>query len=855
MERSKANANSVETMNMISRIERGSKQQLMGKNPTKFYASDVLKYTSNCIVDTSDCERIFYSLKGLKADYSNREFNSDIYNIYIGVNIWCYLFSDITHERADVLRIRIMLYGLQYCIQEAEEHRMYLISDGTRGICSEFWENYFNLSLTCDRCVRSEASARYARQELRNALCVLGCLKRIRISSLDYSFMYEDYLKANEKCKIWNQRNYIDFGNLNDYTLSSGQKIIPRRNYTREEFDAEHPNLGDAVLDVMKREFALIFKDYKQDTSLFTLPPGTTFEGKRTYLEKFKEVLKDQQWLREHGVNIPYWPVDQRQTVADCNRYISVPKNYKTGRGVAPEPISRQVFGYQVSSGMRKCLRKYGVDLDDQSWNQELCSLSTMLGLVTVDLSNASDSISAGLVRELTIENDYLQEWNPKFITDLWDCRTNFIRVNGQTVENHRFCTMGNTITCDLQSAIYLAAIMTTYTLGQVNSATFIDEPLYLYGITDDDSYPLAAFWSSYEDYLENGNSSVKGMVNEFHQNRFITTDLGFYVDDCDWIEYISSAYESYEYNSLKTILPKHTGNPYTNCVAVYNDDIIIPNFMFETFCQLMQKLGFTINMDKTFDGNLRYRESCGVEYYTFKGWKTPMEVTPYYYPRGTSYYALPELVGLQHKYYAYQSTNGFLIACILDVFPDMTCSEPGSSYTDIWDRHAQPDIWDITECYELYHTYQVRVPVVKVLAQRPGATYHLKDKEIPKMPALVGGDKGLFVTNKWSTAEKVQSCTTFTDVRKLSYTWIPIKGQEVQAEEHVVFVAEKCGSPKLTDADVQLVELLAYMLKIGNGIERINQSEYTRIENRVDNKDDLYCTREVFVKKKLFTI
>jgi hypothetical protein len=285
---------------------------------------------------------------------------------------------------------------------------------------------------------------------------------------------------------------------------------------------------------------------------------------------------------------------------------------------------------------------------------------------------------------------------------------------------------------------------------------------------------------------------------------------------------------------------------PYHNMphdIIVYNDDIIVPHDINDVFISIMQKLGFTVNIDKSFTGSQRYRESCGVEYFRVNGITEPLDVTPLYYPRGTSRYALPELVGLQHKYYMFQSTNGFLISCILDVYPDITCSEPGSFYTDVWDLRTQPQLFEVTESYELYHSYKVKLPTV----------------EMPAIPGVRVAciktflEEGTYVTNKYCSSAAVRKNTSFVDVRKSGYTWVPIKTSSF-AEEHTTFIAGKVRDTKLSKDDAELVELLGYCLALGHGAEHINQSEYTRLENQIHSKEDLYTTRTLYVESRLYT-
>jgi hypothetical protein len=82
----------------------------------------------------------------------------------------------------------------------------------------------------------------------------------------------------------------------------------------------------------------------------------------------------------------------------------------------------------------------------------------------------------------------------------------------------------------------------------------------------------------------------------------------------------------------------------YMNCyVAIYGDDIIVPDEMSEILEHMLQLFGFTVNEDKSFtaetrsfwDGAvLRFRESCGVDVLMDVQNEEALEVTSVYWPR-----------------------------------------------------------------------------------------------------------------------------------------------------------------------------------------------------------------------------
>lgn len=127
-----------------------------------------------------------------------------------------------------------------------------------------------------------------------------------------------------------------------------------------------------------------------------------------------------------------------------------VPKNYKTYRSIVVEPVLNGMYQLALGDEMSTRLGKFGVNLRDQSLNQQLARRGSLLGdLATLDLSGASDSISTELVRTL-LPNDWFYA--------LARGRTGHVvdHVLGRlTLE--KFSSMGNGFTFPLESLLFYA--------------------------------------------------------------------------------------------------------------------------------------------------------------------------------------------------------------------------------------------------------------------------------------------------------------------------------------------------------------------------------------------------------------
>jgi len=141
---------------------------------------------------------------------------------------------------------------------------------------------------------------------------------------------------------------------------------------------------------------------------------------------------------------------DEFFTVVPGNKVITVPKNAKTDRTIAKEPLMNQYIQSGIGGEIRRKLKLVGVNLDDQTSNQRLAFDGSVNGtLATMDLSMASDSVSMELVRLLLPE-----DW----VAAIELCRSPFgILPSGEKVFYQKVSSMGNGFTFELESLIFWA--------------------------------------------------------------------------------------------------------------------------------------------------------------------------------------------------------------------------------------------------------------------------------------------------------------------------------------------------------------------------------------------------------------
>lgn len=132
------------------------------------------------------------------------------------------------------------------------------------------------------------------------------------------------------------------------------------------------------------------------------------------------------------------------------NRFTTVPKDCTKDRGIAVEP-SVNVF-YQLALGrlMKMRLQKRGIDLKEgQSEHREMARRASVDGsFMTLDLSNASDTVSKVLVKTLLPHGWY---------EVLETLRSPCTLIDDHWVLLEKFSSMGNGFTFELETAIFLS--------------------------------------------------------------------------------------------------------------------------------------------------------------------------------------------------------------------------------------------------------------------------------------------------------------------------------------------------------------------------------------------------------------
>lgn len=190
--------------------------------------------------------------------------------------------------------------------------------------------------------------------------------------------------------------------------------------------------------------------------------PGATFSIKRSGASvhnKFRFEIGmsptcSEFWLGAMKAAFPTWDRLNHVHAEPANRVVTVPKSAKTDRVIAIEPGLNIFVQKAFGTAIRRRLKRYGIDLNDQSINQKFARYGSRRGhLATVDFSAASDTISIEIVRDLL---------PPRWFLLLDSCRSRFGLIDSSRVVYEKFSSMGNGFTFELESLIFWSLAFAT---------------------------------------------------------------------------------------------------------------------------------------------------------------------------------------------------------------------------------------------------------------------------------------------------------------------------------------------------------------------------------------------------------
>lgn len=219
--------------------------------------------------------------------------------------------------------------------------------------------------------------------------------------------------------------------------------------------------------------------------------------------------------LSETGA-LALFPYPKSWSLVPGNLITTVPKNYKTDRTIAIEPGLNAWCQKGIGSVIRRRLRKFNINLNDQRFNMLAAQEALVHDFVTIDLKAASDSICFALL-ELILPSDWFELIKvSRSERGSWDCRNG---KNKTWVDYYKVSSMGNGFTFELESAIFFSLLLASgvplelcYVYGDdiivpKQFASDVVKTLGTYGfhINTEKSYLDGLFYESCGSYSFNG--------------------------------------------------------------------------------------------------------------------------------------------------------------------------------------------------------------------------------------------------------------------------------------------------------------------------------------------------------------
>ncbi|DAD51696.1 TPA_asm: RNA-directed RNA polymerase [ssRNA phage Esthiorhiza.4_19] len=188
------------------------------------------------------------------------------------------------------------------------------------------------------------------------------------------------------------------------------------------------------------------------------------------------------------------------------NRYLTVPKTGLIDRSIAVEPALNVFYQLGLGTSIRHCLSRHaGWDLDRaQDIHRAMARESSVTReFATLDLSNASDTVSLELVRLLL---------PPAWFRALYELRSPFTLVDGHWCRLEKFSSMGNGYTFELETLIFAALL--SVLLEKHGRSGLLGQDLFVFGddlILPEDCVKSAVAMLSYCGFTINRDKSFSG--------------------------------------------------------------------------------------------------------------------------------------------------------------------------------------------------------------------------------------------------------------------------------------------------------------------------------------------------------
>lgn len=267
---------------------------------------------------------------------------------------------------------------------------------------------------------------------------------------------YQKFLSAEQSCSATNR--FLE-------CVATG-RVSPL--FSQHNFDSKFRGKIASILGEIPYSFADLEMRFG---------PGATFgvRGNTSPRNKLSSALECagelHHYLPELLAEFPGWITDPEVSVnvVPCSDLAFVPKNAKTDRSICIEPTLNGMVQLGIGKFLKRRLLRYGIDLSDQTVNQKLAKHAYFNGLATVDLSSASDTIAYRLV---------LDYFPINWVNLLLMARTPAYHYKGDIKPLSKWSSMGNGYTFEIETVIFLAAVLATLEVHDIEFSVGNNESL-----------------------------------------------------------------------------------------------------------------------------------------------------------------------------------------------------------------------------------------------------------------------------------------------------------------------------------------------------------------------------------------
>lgn len=248
---------------------------------------------------------------------------------------------------------------------------------------------------------------------------------------------------------------------------------------TNERLSARHPSYNvlpritwKRFLKVARRIAYQILGPLTDDVLLGSFSGGATTSRSRLqshpalkYIGK-ADITKEAEYtvdlLHHHMPLLRQYGAFTELSFVEGAKLFTVPKKSDINRCACKEPDINMFLQKGVGGYLRKRLRRFGIDLNDQSVNRKLAWQGSVTGdLATLDLSSASDSVTISCVKSL-LPDDWFEYLN--------SIRSQVVLVGEEQIRTEMFSSMGNGFTFELESLIFFTLVRTVQYFEGVSS-------------------------------------------------------------------------------------------------------------------------------------------------------------------------------------------------------------------------------------------------------------------------------------------------------------------------------------------------------------------------------------------------